>query len=121
VDIWTAEQLSRVVGIYNGFHIKDVLAAVTLVDFPGFRDLHDAIFLSFEVFRISAYSGSGPYSFDAQEWELYVKYRQLLSEFLTNRQRSGALFVGAVHYLKLAQYFSRLLMGEMSYLVPGRE
>ena len=83
MDIWTAEQLSRVVGIYNHLHIKDVLAAVTLVDFPRFRDLHDAIFLRFEVFRISAYSGSDPYSFDTQEL-LYVKYRQLLSEFLTN-------------------------------------
>jgi hypothetical protein len=103
VDIWIHRQLVWVINAYDSSHIRDAfLATATLVDFPGFRDAYDFIL---EVF--GGHSGSHPnqYPFDARQWEIYVKYRQFLSEFLRDRARSGDLFIGTAHYLQLAIYF----------------
>ncbi|KIM35877.1 hypothetical protein M413DRAFT_428225 [Hebeloma cylindrosporum] len=112
VDIWIRRQLTWVIAIYDGSHLKDaVLATATLVDFPGFRDSYDVIFELFD-----GHSGHDPDQqrpFDAQQWEIYVKYRQFLSEFLTDRTRSGGLFVGTAHYLQLAIYFWSFLTDEI--------
>ena len=82
-----------------------VLAAATLVDFSGFQDVHEVIF---DV--VNARYGPSRSRHDPEEWEIYVKYRQLLSEFLTDQRRSGALFVETVHYLKLAEYLVSFLI-----------
>ena len=68
-----------------------VVAATTLVDFPGFQDVHEVIF---NVVNVRYEPDQSHY--DPEEWEIYVKYRQLLSEFLTDQRRSGTLFVGTV-------------------------
>ena len=89
------------------------LATATLIDFPGFRDVHDSIFETF---------GNRPnryHSFDPQQWETYVKYRQFLSEFLTDRSRSGALFVEPAHYINLARHFWYVLRANFETLTPG--
>jgi hypothetical protein len=89
---WLATSL-----IKNGMgHV--ILAIATLIDFPGFQDVHCSLFTMFR------HDPSQP-SFDPQQWEIYIKYRQFLSEFLTDRSRSGALFVGPAHYINLAEFF----------------
>lgn len=88
-----------------------VLAAVALVDFPDFCNVHDLIF---EVFHAHAHTSShrNHYTFDSQQWEIYLKYRQFLSGFLTNQRRSRALFVGPAHYIALAKCFWSFLVKE---------
>jgi hypothetical protein len=101
--------------MHNGSDISDaILATATLVDFPEFRDLHGFIFAFFEPLGAHAIYDPTQYLFNPQQWELYVKYRQLLSEFLTDRGRSGTLFVGTAHYLKLAPSFWSFIVGEPS-------
>jgi len=81
-----------------------IIAAATLVNFPGSQHVHEVIFNV-----VNARYEPNQSHYDPEEWEIYVKYRQLLSEFLTDQRRSGTLFVGTVHYLKLAQYFVSFL------------
>ena len=47
------------------------------------------------------------------KWEIYVKYRQIVSRFLTDRTRSGSLFVGQRSYVDLAIYLARFLTEEL--------
>jgi len=77
-----------------------IVAAATLVNFPGFQDAHEVIS---NVFNVR--SKPNRYHYDPEEWEIYVKHRQLLAEFLTDERRSGPFFVGTSHYLQLAKYF----------------
>ena len=50
---------------------------------------------------------------DPGKWEIYVKYRQIVSRFLTDRTRAGALFVGQNRYIGLAKYLAPFLTEEM--------
>ena len=49
------------------------------------------------------------YTFNDQS-ETYVKYWQFLAEFLMDRRHSGALFVGAAHYINLSMLLWTFLM-----------
>ena len=89
-----------------------IVAAATLVNFPGFQDVHEVIS---NVLNVR--SKPNRYHYDPEEWQIYVKHLQLLSEFLTDQRRSGALFVGTVHYLKLAEYFMSFLTALTT--IPG--
>lgn len=89
-----------------------LLAAATLVKFSGFQDVNEVIFNV-----VSARCELNQYHYDPKSWKIYVKYRQLLSDFLTDQRRSGALFVGPVHYLKLAKYFLLFLTAPTN--IPG--
>ena len=95
-----------------------IVAVATLVNFPGFQDVHEVIFSV-----VDAHYTPNRYHYDLEEWEIYVKHRQLLSEFLTDQRRSGRFFIGTSHYLELAKYFwsfltapttvrGKVLMGE---------
>ena len=101
VDHW----ISRHLRWANASNLRDVVfAAATLIHFPGFQDVHGIIFKvlgSYTPYR---------YTYDSQEWETYFKYRQLISEFLMDQERSGTLFVQPAHYLKLAKHFWLFLM-----------
>jgi hypothetical protein len=82
-------------------HLQDaILAAATLVNFPGFQDVHEIIFNV-----VDARYEPTRYHCDPEEWEIYVKHRQLLAEFLTDQRRSGPFFVGTTQYLNLANFF----------------
>jgi len=74
-----------------------------LVDFPGFQDVPHLIL---EVLDVD----HPKYTFNDQS-ETYVKYWHFLAEFLMDRRRSGALFVGAAQYINLA------MVGFWSFLV----
>ena len=77
-----------------------IVAAATLVNFPGFQDIHEVIFAV-----VDACYEPNRYHYDPEKWEIYLKHRQLLSEFLTDQRRSGRLFIGTIQYLGLAEYF----------------
>jgi hypothetical protein len=47
---------------------------------------------------------------ESRKWEIYVKYRQIVSQFLTDRARSGNLFVVRSRYVGLAKYFKYLAL-----------
>ena len=102
---------------------QHVLASASLVDFPQFRDIHHLIpqaliqrrgrMMDYYCDRIE----------DSDNWDLYVKYRKIVSRFLiTNQIRSsditdysstGGSFVhwsgGEEHYVSLAKYLLSLL------------
>ena len=46
---------------------------------------------------------------DSGKWEIHVKYRHILSRFLTDRARSGGLFVDQSNYISLAKYLALFL------------
>jgi hypothetical protein len=46
---------------------------------------------------------------DPGKWEIYVKYRQIVSRFLTDEARSGSLFVDQMSYGNLAKYLALFL------------
>lgn len=95
MDVWVHGHLTWVIEKSGRPNIvKMVLATVTLVNFPGFQDVHHPILEVFEDHDAHVYA------FD--QWGIYVKYRQFLAEFLTDQSRSGALFVGAAHYIYLS-------------------
>jgi hypothetical protein len=77
-----------------------IVAAATLVNFPRFQDVHEGI-----LSVVNAGYTPNLYHYDPEEWEIYVKHRQLLSEFLTDQRRSGPFFIGTNHYVELAKYF----------------
>jgi hypothetical protein len=103
--MWIHRCLSSFTERHTRFDL--VLAVATLVDFPGFQDAHG---IMFEL--LSGHDERHQFTYNTQEWELYVRYRHILSEFLMDQRRSGALFVGKADYLKLAEYF-------WSFLVTG--
>jgi len=110
--MWIHKHLTWIIETTNRPDISDaILAAVALIDFPEFEDVHDLIF---KVFCAHSCAGYHPnqYTFDPQQWEIYLKYRQFLSGFLTDQRRSGALFVGPGHYIALAKCFWSFLVKE---------
>ena len=105
MDSWIHGCLDSFTKGFNDSDIKDVfVAATTLVNFPGFQDVHEVIFQVI-------YPGykSDQYHYDPKEWEIYLKHWQLLSEFLTDQRRSGRFFIGTIQYLGLAKYFCSFL------------
>jgi hypothetical protein len=106
VEIWIHGRLSFFLESYKSLDLKHaIIAAMTLVDFPEFRGIHEAIF---EVLGAQ----HERHRHDDHQWDTYHKYRQFLSEFLLDQERSGTLFVEAGHYLKLAKYL-------WSFIVTG--
>ena len=67
---------------------QHVLASATLVDFPQFRDIHHLIpqaldqrrgrMMDYDIDRIE----------DSDNWEIYVKYRKIVSRFLIEDRKS---------------------------------
>ena len=50
---------------------------------------------------------------DPGKWEIYVKYRQIVSQFLTDGSRSGHLFVDRRSYVRLAIFLALFLTEDM--------
>jgi len=101
--MWIHGCLSSFVERHTRFDL--VAAVTTLVDVPGFQDSHG---IMFEI--LGGHDEGHQHIYDTQQWEMYVRYRYILSEFLMDRTRSGVFFVGGTHYLKLAEYFWSFLM-----------
>ena len=90
------------------------IASVTLVDLPQFPDIHHLIPRVLDLrpkstIRMEHYRQLE----DPGKWEIYVKYRQIVSQFLTDRVRSGGLFVDQNNYVDLAEYLALFLTEDM--------
>ena len=82
--------------------------------FPQFPDIHHLIPWILDLipkFVIQRYSYVDHE--DSGKWEIYVKYRQIISQFLTDRTRSGTLFVGQSRYVDLAKCLALFLTEDM--------
>ena len=83
--------------------------------FPQFPDIHHLIprildlIPKFAILRYYHYIDHE----DSGKWEIYVKYRQIVSQFLTDRTRSGSLFVGQSRYVDLAKCLALFLTEDM--------
>ena len=50
---------------------------------------------------------------DSGKWEIYLKYRQIVSRFLTDETRSGSSFVVQSSYVSLAKDLALFLTEDM--------
>ena len=87
------------------------------MDFQQFRDIHRLIPQALELNDFSDY----PQIEDSDKWEIYVKYRKIVSRFLIDQNgaqipnpRYTSLFYWSrarqEHYVSLARYLIRFLM-----------
>ena len=89
------------------------IASVTLVDLPQFPDIHHLIPRVLDL-RPKFLVEQGYHQIeDSGKWEIYVKYRQIISQFLTDGVRSGGLFVDQNSYVNFAKYLALFLTEDM--------
>jgi len=105
IDIWLRTELSafKVEDYPNKHVIERFLTSATLVDFPQFCDIHHLIPLVLDSRAKYTVKDYDAQTEDTGNWEIYLKYRQILSEFLTDRARS-ALYVDQDRYARFAKY-----------------
>ena len=78
------------------------------MDFPQFPDIYHLV-----PRLLDPTPGNYRQIEDSGKWEIYLKYRQIVSRFLTNKTRSGTLFVVQSSYVSLAKYLALFLTGDM--------
>ena len=83
------------------------------MDFPQFPDIHHLIPRVLDLRPKHTTERSYHQVEDSEKWEIYVKYRQIVSLFLTDRTRSGGLFVGQSRYAALANDLALFLTEDM--------
>ena len=129
IELWLSNE-SFEINPYGNHSTEDLLhllASATLVDFPQFRDIY---YLIPQVLDISLlYMPKLDYHQfeDSDKWEIYVKYRQIVSQFLIGQTCCGiphntynpsesSLFYawsrrGQENYVNLAKYLLDFLPG----------
>ena len=131
IELWLYEGLFETTKLsdQSGFEaFQHLLASITLVDFPQFRDIHHLIPLVLER-RPNYLSGLNDYQQDygikinSEKWEIYVEYRKIVSRFLIDQTRSeircdprfcSDSFIrwsrgGKEHYVSLAKHLITFL------------
>ena len=85
------------------------------MDFPQFPDIHYLIprVLDLTVTHTASFDYHQIKDLGKCQWEIYVKYRQIVSQFLTDGVRSGHLFVDQSSYVELVTYLVRFLTEDM--------
>ena len=102
-----------------------LLASATLVDFPQFRDIHHLIPQVLDMTHTAKLQVDYHEieDSDSDKWEIYVKYRQIVSRFLIDQTccrnppySSKCIFLYGYHwsrsqenYVNLAKYLLRFL------------
>jgi hypothetical protein len=111
---------------------QHLLAFATLVDFPQFPDIYHLIprVLDLRPARMMEHGYLQMIQIeDSDEWETYVKYRKIVSQFLTDQTRSlingppifhghrygspVSLYVGRDRYVGLAMYLLHFLLKDL--------
>ena len=103
--------------LHFGEDFLHLLASTALVDFPQFRDIHHLIPRVLDKRSRAMQTENLDYHQieDSDKWEIYVKYRQIVSQFLTGQiprdpPSSGSLVFsawsrrGQENYVNLAKY-----------------
>ena len=122
IELWLYKELFTI-NPHRNYTSEDflrLLAFATLVDFPQCRDVHHLIPQVLDIQRTK-------YGYhqieDSDKWEIYVKYRQIISRFLIGQTCCGiprdthnlsSLFSawsrrGQEKYVDLAKYLLRFL------------
>ena len=83
------------------------------MDFPQFPDIHHLIPRVLDLRPKHTTERSYYQVEDSEKWELYVKYRQIVSHFLTDRTPFRTLFVNQSRYVALAKYLALFLTEDM--------
>jgi hypothetical protein len=104
INIWLGKELSEVTK--RGYHL---ITSATLVDFPQFPDMCYLIPRLLDPWP----SDRRRIEDSGLKWEIYLKYRQIVSRFLTDETRSGSLFVVQSSYVSLAKYLVLFLTKDM--------
>ena len=85
IELWLYKELftsnpvrnDRSAGVF--LHL---LVSATLVDFPQFRDIHHLIPQVLDIIEMHTTRLDYHQIEDSDKWEIYVKYRQIVSRFL---------------------------------------
>jgi hypothetical protein len=85
------------------------MASAALVDFPQFPDVHRLIPWVLDLRPYHNAKRDYHQIEDSARWEIYLKYRQIVSQFLTDGARCGGLFVDQSSYIDLAKYLALFL------------
>ena len=114
--MWLQKEVSavRVFDHREGEMTEHVLASATLVDFPQFPEICCLIPRVLDL--RPTYTTERDQIEESGKWEIYVQYRHIVSRFLTDRTRSGDLFVGQNHYTGFAEYLSLFLSKALQYV-----
>ena len=111
IEDWFYEELSgiEVSDHYDTEIIQHLLTFATLVDFPQFPNIHHLIP---QILDLRPKDMTKRYSYqieDSDKWEIYVKYRKIVSQLLIDRPRSSVFYVVQKHYVDLAKYLLNFL------------
>jgi hypothetical protein len=114
INVWLGKELSTIaVRDHQALMTELFFASATLVDFPQFHDIHHLIPQVLDLKTTHTMSLDYHQIEDPGKWKIYVKYRQIVSRFLTDWTRSGSLFVGQSSYVGLAKYLTLFLTENM--------
>ena len=121
IELWIYTELFTISDLHEDNHPQLFLhlyALATLVDFPQFRDIHHLIP---QVLGMTAKLDFRQIE-DSDKWEIYVKYRQIVSRFLIGprcwipprEDRHNFFFSawsrgGQENYVNLAKYLLRYM------------
>ena len=83
------------------------------MDFPQFSDIHHLIPQVLDLRPKHTTVCDYHQIEDSDKWEIYIKYRKIVSRFLTDETRSGHLFVDQSCYVTFAGYLLRLLAEDL--------
>jgi hypothetical protein len=82
---------------------KVLLPGVALVDFPQFRDTYHIIPQILD-WKVKGFVDTDLEHMLPEDWEDYLWYRKVLTDFLTDPVRAGNFFVGVGEYVYLAKH-----------------
>ena len=85
IEFWLYKELFAIIvhDDPNAEMFKHLYTSATLVDFEQFRDIHHLIPQALDRKEHSDY----PQIEDTDKWEIYVKYRKIVSRFLIDQSR----------------------------------
>ena len=122
IATWLHKELAaiKVLHHHDDLITQHLLTSATLVDFPQFRNIHHLIPQVLDLRPKVHYSGNESiilgtrqYNYhqieDSDKWEIYVKYRKMVSQLLIDGRQSSMFLVVQEHYVSLAEYLLSFL------------
>ena len=128
IELWLYKELfEKKLSNQSSFEaFQHLLASITLVDFPQFRDIHHLIPQVLDS-TVNCFATPGSdYSKDSNKWEIYVEYRKIVSRFLIDQTHSEIPHDprfssfnffrwsrgGKEHYISLAKHLLSFFLSE---------
>ena len=92
IELWLHKKLFTTIDLPSNDGAEVVLhllASATLVDFPQFRDIHHLIPKVLDIIQMHTTKLVYHPIEDSDKWEIYVKYRQIVSRYLIGQTCCG--------------------------------